>query len=185
MSFYDHFDENEQAILRERAERAADEETAETAETLASIDTLVVRLGNESYGLPLGKLTAAYQDKVNLTTPIVPVPCTPSFIAGITNIRGRVVPVIDLARLLGIPESATSTSTGIIVAANKKVTMAFRVDAIGDAILVNVDHLTPVSGLFDLAKTEYLRGTLPDGTILLNMDAILNDPQLIVDETIS
>lgn len=185
MSFFDQFDRHEQAILHKRAASAADEKTAETADTLAGIDTLVVRLGYEFYGLPLESLTAAYQDRINLTTPIVPVPCTPPFVAGIANIRGRVIPVIDLARLLSIPAEATaSTSTGIIVVTNEDVTMAFRVDAIGDAIQVRVNELAPISGLFDLAETAYLQGTLPDGTILLNMDAILNDPRLIVDETI-
>jgi purine-binding chemotaxis protein CheW len=184
MSFYDHFDENEQAVLRRRAERAADK-NLETPKTLASIDTLVVTLGNETYGLPLQALTAAYQVNVNLTTPIVPVPCTPPFVAGIANIRGHVVPVVDLAVLLGVPDSTSLDSTGIVVVANEDVTMAFRVDAIGDAILVQAGDVSPVSGLFDLAKTEYLQGTLPDGTILLDMEAILSDHMLIVDETVS
>jgi purine-binding chemotaxis protein CheW len=185
MSFYDQFDKHQQAILRQRAASVADEKTAETAETLAGIDTLVVKLGYEFYGLPLESLTAAYQDKINLTTPIVPVPCTPPFVAGIANIRGRVIPVIDLARLLNVPDEATSSnSMGIIVVTDDEVTLAFRVDAIRDAIQVQVNELAPISELFDLAATEYLQGTLPDGTILLNMDAILNDPRLIVDETI-
>jgi purine-binding chemotaxis protein CheW len=183
MSFYDHFDENDQHILRMRAERAA-EKNSETPETLASIDTLVVTLGDEAYGLPLEALTAAYQVNVNLTTPIVPVPCTPPFIAGIANIRGHVVPVIDLAVLVGLPSNTTNDTTGIVVVSNEETTMAFRVDAIGDAILVKVGELTPVSGLFDLAKPEYLKGTLPDGIILLNIDAILSDSTLIVDEKI-
>jgi purine-binding chemotaxis protein CheW len=184
MSFYDHFDEEEQAVLRLRAERAADK-TLETPETLASIDTLIVTLSDETYGLPLQALTAAYQVSVNLTTPIVPVPCTPPFVAGIANIRGHVVPVIDLAVLLGVPNSTSSDSTGIVVVANEDVTMAFRVDAIGDAILVKVGELAPVSELFDLAKTEYLQGVLPDNIILLDIDAILSDPALLVEETVS
>ena len=62
--------------------------------------------------------------------------------------------------------------------------MAFRVDRIGDAARARRGELVPVSELFDLAKTEYLQGTLPDGTILLNIDAILTDSTLIVDETV-
>ncbi len=178
MSFIDRFSEDEQALLRARAQRAA--LTSHDTGVLASIDTLVVMLGEESYGLPLRALTAAYQ----VTAPLVPVPCTPPFIAGIANIRGRVVPVIDLAVLLGVSGAATPDLTAIIVVANENMTVAFRVSAIGDAILVRVGELVPVSGLFDLAKTEYLQGALPDGTIVLNMDAILNDPALIVDEAV-
>jgi purine-binding chemotaxis protein CheW len=179
MSFYDRFAEDEQALLRRRAERAA-LSSLDTPEVLASIDTLVVMLGDEPYGLPLRALTAAYQ----ATTPVVPVPCTPPFVAGIANIRGHVVPVIDLAALLGISDTTPPDFVGIVVATNDVMTVAFRVSAIGDAILVKVGELVPVSGLFDLAKREYLQGVLPDGTIVLNMDAILNDPALIVNETV-
>jgi purine-binding chemotaxis protein CheW len=179
MSFYDLFTEEEQALLRKRAERAA-LSSLDTPEALASIDTLVVMLGNEPYGLPLRALTVAYQ----ATMLVVPVPCTPPFIAGVANIRGRVVPVIDLAVLLGISGTSISDLTAIVVAANDNMTVAFRVSAIGETILVGVGELVPVSGLFDLAKREYVQGALPDGTIVLNMDAILNDPALIVDETV-
>ena len=182
MSFYDHFNENERAVLRKRAERTA-EKTSEEAETSARIEVLVITLGDETYGLPLQALTAAYQVNVNLTTPAVPVPCTPPYIAGIANIRGHVVPVIDLAALLGLPASAAG-STGIVVVASEEVTMAFRVDRIGDAILARLDELIPVSELFDVAQTAYLQGTLPDGTIVLNIEAILSDSSLIVDETV-
>jgi purine-binding chemotaxis protein CheW len=179
MSFYDQFTEDQQALLRMRAERAA-LTSLDTPEVLATIDTLVVRLGNESYGLPLRALTAAYQ----LTTTIVPVPCTPPFVAGITNIRGHVVPVIDLAVLLGLSSTDTTDLTAIVVAANDDITLAFRVSSIDNAILVKVGELIPVSGLFDLPRLDYFQGVLPNGTIVLNMDAILSDPALIVDETI-
>jgi purine-binding chemotaxis protein CheW len=182
-SFYDHFNENERAVLRKRAERVADK-TAEAQEDLARIEIMVITLGSETYGLPLRALTAAYQVNVNLVTPVVPVPCTPPYIAGIANIRGHVVPVIDLAVLLGLPASAAAGPTGIVVVANAAATMAFGVDRIGDAARARLEELVPVSDLFDLAKTEYLQGTLPDGTIVLNIDAILTDSTLIVDETV-
>jgi chemotaxis signal transduction protein len=86
--------------------------------------------------------------------------------------------------LLGLPANGAVGSTGIVVVSNESTTMAFRVDRIGDATLARLGELVPVSGLFDLAKTEYLQGTLPDGTILLNIDAILTDSALIVDETV-
>jgi purine-binding chemotaxis protein CheW len=179
MSFFDQFSEDEQALLRQRADRAA-LTSHDRGEVLASIDTLVVMLGDEAYGLPLRALTAAYQ----ITTPVVPVPCTPSFVAGVANIRGHVIPVIDLAILLGVSGTTTSDLAAIIVVANETMTVAFRVSAIGDAILVKVGELVPVSGFFDIAKTEYSQGALPDGTVVLDMDAILNDPALIVDEIV-
>ncbi|RPI99316.1 MAG: hypothetical protein EHM39_06740, partial [Chloroflexi bacterium] len=104
------------------------------------------------------------------------------FIAGIANIRGHVVPVIDLAVLLGVTVTAASTMAGIVVVANDEMTIAFRVSVIEDAILLRVGELVPVSELFDLAKKTYVQGALSDGTIMLNLDAILSDPALIVEE---
>jgi purine-binding chemotaxis protein CheW len=181
MSFYDHFDDYERSVLHERAERAADQ-TADEEESFTGIEVLTVTLGSETYGLPLQALTAAYQVNVNLNTPVIPVPCTPPHIAGIANIRGHVVPVIDLPALLGV--SSNPDTTGIVVVANEQMTMAFRIDRIGDTVLVQLGELIPVSELFDLAKTDYLQGTLPDGTILLNIEAILTDSTLVVDETV-
>lgn len=183
MSFYDLFSEKELSILQARAQSAATV-TQDTTEHETTIDMLGVSLGNEAYMLPLRALTAAYRVDVNLTTPIVAVPCTPPFVAGIVNLRGHVVPVIDLAALFGIPNE-TPDSTAFVVVNNEEMTVAFRVTAIGDTTRVRAREIAPVSELFGLTKTEYLQGTLPDGTVVLDMDAILNDPILIVDDTAS
>jgi purine-binding chemotaxis protein CheW len=184
MSFYDHFSEHEQKELYLRAERAASSDR-DTLDTVAVMDALGVRLGDETYALPLHSLTAAYQVDVNLTTPIVAVPCTPPFVAGIVNIRGHVVPVFDLAVLLGMAPDTTAESEVFVMVTNEDLTVALRVTTISGTLAVRLDELTPLSGLFGLAEADYLQGTLPDGTILVDVDAILNDPALIVDEVVN
>ena len=184
MSFYDHFSEQEQKVLSLRAERAARSDQ-DSLEDVVVMDALGVTLGDETYALPLHSLTAAYEIDVNHTTPIVVVPCTPPFVAGIVNIRGRVVPVFDLAVLLGMAPDTTSESTTFVIVTNEEITIALRVTTISGALSVRLGELSPLSGLFGLAKTDYLQGTLPDGTILVDVETILNDPALVVDEIVN
>jgi purine-binding chemotaxis protein CheW len=172
MSFYDHFSEDEIAILRARAERIAS--TQQTKESDA-FSALVVRVGGEAYALPMDSLTAVYEGYT-----IVPLPCVPSFVAGIVNIRGQVLPVMDLATLLGVPCQATKRS--LLIISNTEFSLGLSVEAVGDVITILTSIMQSVPAVLNHV---YLRGVLPDGTALLDLDAILNDPALIVDETVS
>jgi purine-binding chemotaxis protein CheW len=116
---------------------------------------------------------------------VVAVPCAPSHIAGITNIRGRVIPVVDLAALLGVPGEVSSEGSALVVMSTEEMTLAFRVDAIGDVLPLVENELTPIPTTFGLTKSDYLQGVLPNGTVLLNVGAVLQDPALTVDETVN
>ena len=181
MSFHNLFSEREREILRLRADRAA-QAAQDTLEVEASLDVLMVAIGDEVYALPLNMLTAAYQSDVNLATPVVPIPCVPAFVAGVTNIRGHVIPVLDLAILLGLPGDGT-LATALVIVANANMSVALSVVEIGDAASIRMEDVTPVPETLHLTRPDYLQGTLPDGAGLLNVNAILNDPALIVDET--
>lgn len=181
MSFYDIFSEKELALLRLRAVRVAQTDD-EGLEGNSLIDVLQIQVNSESYALPLDMLTAAYQVDVNLTSSIVPVPCTPAFLAGIVNIRGHIVPVINLGVLLNLPLEDGHDTDSLVIVANEHMTVAFRVSAIGNPLTLPISDFTPVSDTLALAKKDYIQGTLPDGTVLLNVEVILNDPALIIND---
>jgi purine-binding chemotaxis protein CheW len=171
MSIYERFSEEELEILRERAERAAKATKGRDAESLRAV--LQIRLGDESYGLPIENLVAVYQG-VN----VVPVPCVPAYVAGIANIRGRIMPVLDLAVLLGAPNGKQTDASSLVVTATDSVSLAFRVETIGDSMTVKTDDLSSLSAEMSSAHTKYLYGILPDGTALANLEAILDDPEI-------
>jgi purine-binding chemotaxis protein CheW len=90
----------EERTLRERARRLALEPgEAESPTGLAEAEVLICRLGDERYAIDLALLRAV-QPAHGLT----PIPCTPPFVAGMLNVRGIVVTVLDLARLLELPD---------------------------------------------------------------------------------
>jgi purine-binding chemotaxis protein CheW len=175
VSLYAHFSEQELEILRARAERAAAAEEKVTAEQTVTV--VYTTLGSESYALSVECLRAVYK---NVT--VVPIPCTPSFVAGIANIRGRITPVLDLAVVLNVPPVATDGAKSLLVIARGDLIMALRVDDVGEIEMLTVRTLIPLpSDGRILASEVYLQGMFPNGATLLDVDALLNDPRLVVD----
>ena len=71
---------------------------------------LIFTLGKETYGVPILKI-----QNIERGLDITPVPGTPSFVKGITNLRGQIVPVLDLKEKLGIGESEVTEKTCVII----------------------------------------------------------------------
>jgi purine-binding chemotaxis protein CheW len=172
MSFYDHFSEYEIAVLRARAERIANTQQSKEDDAFSA---LVIRVAGESYALPMDALTAVYEGYT-----IVPLPCVPPFVAGMVNVRGQILPVIDLAVLLGVPSETAKRA--LLIVSNAEFSLGLCIETVGDVVTVLVSTLQSVPTALNQV---YLRAVLPDGTALLDLDAILNDPALIVDETVS
>lgn len=172
MSFYEHFSEQELAILRARAERIAN--TQDDVQKGETISALVIQTGGETYGLPMDSLMAVYMEHT-----VIPVPCVPAYVAGIANIRGEIMPVFDLAVLLKVPND--NPKRALIVASSHENSVAFCVENVGEARAVQMDELQAVPPMLNEA---YLQGISADGMGMLNVEAIINDPALIVDEAI-
>lgn len=175
MSILDRFTEKEQALLKARAERIA--RVADDENTTDVIYALTVKIQNESYALPVDTLIGVYEE-----IHVVPVPCTPDYVAGIANVRGRVVPVFELASLLNLPGSEEEELSTLIVASNEDLTLAFRVVAIGDMLTIVGDEVGAVQAGSEI---NYVQGVLNDGTAVVNMSMILDDPRLVVNSSVS
>ena len=175
MSILDRFTEKERALLEARAERIS--RVADDDQTTDVIYALTVKIKSETYALPVETLIGVYEE-----IRVVPVPCTPSYVAGIANVRGRVVPVFELASLLDLSASDAEDLSTLIVASNEKLTLAFRVVAIGDMVTIVSDEIGIVQGGKEI---NYVQGVLNDGTALVNMHMILDDPRLVVNNSLS
>jgi purine-binding chemotaxis protein CheW len=177
MPIYEHFSETELEVLRARAERAARITNAENAEEILTV--LQIKLGSEAYALPVTPLRAVYE---NMT--VIAVPCTPPFIAGIANIRGRITPVLDMAVLLNVPRLTSAVSPALVVVSGEDVSLALRVDGIKEIVTFPTSSIGPLPESGEaLKRAGYLQGILTDGSTLVNVVAILKDPTLVVDDT--
>ena len=175
MSIYSQFSEQELAILRARAERIASTASHEVQGDV--VTALAIRVLNETYAMDIESLTSVYDNVA-----IVPVPSVPSFVAGIANIRGHILPVLDLAVLLGVPTDSKDKNSQLVIASTSELTVAFRVETIGEVSSFLRRDISSLPPSFTIAQNVYLQGVLPNGMALLDIEAILNDPALIIDE---
>lgn len=160
------------------------------------IDLVLIRLGREVYGLD-----AQHVSVIRQPDRITPVPRVPGWVAGIVNVRGRILSVVDLQRFFGLPASRDDQDSG------SGISQLVVVEAPGmEVALLAQDVLTiealPASQLEDATGTvrglrpEYVRGvaeynggTATGGTgtmlVVLDLPALLADERLIIHEEIA
>jgi purine-binding chemotaxis protein CheW len=114
-------------------------------------------------------------------TRLTPLPCTPDFIAGIVHLHGRIVTVIDLKRFFDLPHSDLTDLNRLVVLQHGGVEMALLADRIvGVASLRLAELQTPSDDL----RAGCLRGVAPGSLAVLDVEKLLNDPKMVVDESI-
>ncbi|MBZ0303931.1 MAG: chemotaxis protein CheW [Anaerolineae bacterium] len=179
MSLQEHFSENELEILRARAERAARTPHRDGDEKI--VTALQITLGGEVYALPVELLRAVYEKVM-----VVPIPCTPQHVTGIANIRGRIMPVLDLAILLNAPRPTSDENCALVVVSKGEISLAFQVEGIGEITTFPASSVGPLpAGSETSERTSYLKGMLANGLTLLNVIGILDDPTLVVDDGVA
>lgn len=174
MSSFRQFSEEELAILKQRAERVARATSDDTGAEM--FGALMITVRDETYAVPIEVLTGVYE-----SVSVVPVPCTPAYISGIANIRGHIIPVLNLVHLLGVGGMADEPAQMLVIASDNEVTMAFEADMVGDVVNIFSHEVSlPPGGAGQ--QMNYIQGVMQDGVALLNMHAILADPALAVSE---
>jgi purine-binding chemotaxis protein CheW len=134
------------------------------------------QLGAETYGISILKLNEiiAYQ---SCTT----IPNVPSFIKGVLNLRGIVVPVIDLRERFGMELKDNDQFTVIMILDVSGRIMGLVVDAVSDVLTLNSEDIKPRPHFSTGISTEFISGMgIKDKKfiILLDVDKVLSDEEL-------
>lgn len=147
---------------------------------------LTFSLGKEEYGLEILKVKEII-GIMNITA----VPQTPAYVKGVINLRGKVIPVIDLRLKFGMEVLEYNERTCIIVVDTKgssenKTVMGIVVDSVSEVLNIKGDEIedTPTFGV--KLDTEYILGMakIKGGVkILLDIDKVLTS-EILIDETI-
>jgi purine-binding chemotaxis protein CheW len=163
-------------ILRARARAlAAKPEPPSTARGL--LDLLEFRLADERYAVE-----SRFVQEVCPLRELTPLPCTPAFIAGIVNVRGRILPVLDLKKFFDLPEKGLTDLHQIILVRGRDFELGLLADVIVGARLVSADVLQPSLPTLTGIRADYLRGVTANRLVVLDLSRILDDPRIIVDE---
>ena len=170
--------EEAQRILDKRAKALARPREEVSLPTVA-LDLLVFSLGAERYGIE----TTCVVDVLRFTE-LTRVPCTPPFVLGVVNHRGRIVPVLDLQRLLGTAGAETSTAEGRIVTVEAGgMTFGILAAAVTGSIRIGADVLAPARSAVG-SGPSLVRGVTAEMVAVLDVDALVHDPRIVVNEEV-
>jgi purine-binding chemotaxis protein CheW len=141
---------------------------------------LSFRLGEEVFAIDVTK-THEVLDYPAVTR----VPQTPPFMLGVVNLRGSVVPVIDLRLKFGMPGAQQTRDTCIIVTEveieGEKAVIGIRVDAVLEVMELEEDGIAPPPRIGTKLKTEYIQGMANrEGSflILLNIERVFSSDEI-------
>ena len=133
----------------------------------ATTQYLNVNLAQEEYGIDILAVR-----EIRGWTPVTRIPQAPHYVLGVLNLRGAIVPVLDLRLRFGLSreEYDATTVTVIVMVAGRLFGIV--VDAVSDVLDIENIHLRPVPDMGTAVDTEYLKGlTSIDERMVLLLDA--------------
>ncbi len=128
--------------------------------------------GDEEFGVDILKV-----QEIILPMAITKVPKAPEFVEGVINLRGKVIPVIDLRRRFGLKPKAQDKYTRIIVIEINQMIVGFVVDSISEVLRIPASTVEPPPAVVAGLESEYISGVgkLEDRLlILLDLDRLLS-----------
>ncbi len=161
------------AILKARA-RALAREPAAAQRPEHSIDMVEFMLGYERYALD-----STYVREVHPLKDITPLPGTPAFVAGIINVRGQIVSVIDLKQFFDLPRKGLTDLNRVIILDDGQMKFGLLVDAVIAVQRLGLADVQPALPTLTGVRADYLHGVTTQRTIVLNAARMLADQKLI------
>jgi purine-binding chemotaxis protein CheW len=137
----------------------------------AEVQLVVFDLADEVYGVDIARV-----DEVIRMQEITRIPRAPEFVEGVTNLRGKVIPVVDLRRRFGLAMSEIQATSRIVVVYIGSHTIGLIVDGVSEVIRVSPSAIEPTSTIVTSVDSAYLRGSAKVGdklVILLDLDYVL------------
>jgi purine-binding chemotaxis protein CheW len=130
-------------ILAEQGSANAIADSQAGEEIMADEQFIIFPLGDEEFGLPVGVVDEIARPPEHVT----PLPKAPAFIEGVMNLRGHVVPIVDLRRRFGLVAREPGGAQRVLVLAIEGGKTGFLVDAVSEVMKVPAAMITPAPQL--------------------------------------
>jgi purine-binding chemotaxis protein CheW len=132
---------------------------------------LTFTLGQEEYGVEILKV-----QEIKGYSAVTPIPNTPTYVKGVMNLRGAVIPVVDLRAKLAMPEAPYSQFTVIIVVRVGDKTIGVVVDAVSDVLNIPRQDMQPTPDFGAQVDARFISGLAKTGeklVVLLDIDKVV------------
>jgi purine-binding chemotaxis protein CheW len=164
-----------EAMFARRAEALAAAPAAEAAGT--GFEVVVFTLGRERYAFPRTQVR-----EVRPLGQLTRLRGTPAFIAGLVNVRGRIVAVLDLRPLFGVRPDSGAAQTLVLVSHPQGDVAILATDRPAVQVLPTAELGELPAGVPSGLDPSYVRGVTPDLVIVLDAERLLANPRLVVQE---
>lgn len=165
-----------QSALKQRARQLARPLKAPVP-MLQPFDLLIFELGKERYGIDM-----AHVVEVLPLGGMTPVPCTPAFLLGVTNYRGRVLPLVDLGVLLEVGEKAFEFGDRAVVVQVDDMLFGFGVDDVPEVVQMDASGWVPITPTAGDRQPGFVRALTGQMTGVLDLEALCRSGRILVNE---
>ena len=129
-----------------------------------SLQVVTFRVGNEDYGLHIMKV-----QEIIRVIEAVKVPKAPAYVEGVINLRGKIIPIIDLRKRMMKAITCYSDASRIIVVDTGGKLAGLVVDAVIDVMMLNSDDVEPGPSIDDSRRSDYIMGVGRQGDRLITV----------------
>lgn len=144
---------------------------------------LTFYLENEIYGVHIFDVK-----EIIAMMKTTPVPKTPKFIQGVMNLRGNIIPVVDMRLKFDMPSIPPQTYTAIVIIRLGEKQIGFIVDKVEEVINVDDEHLTPPPEFGEHIDTRFIKNMAQykqKVVMILDLLALFGDEELSMVENLS
>ena len=165
-------------ILKSRARALARPADAAVVKSQL-LEVVEFRLAGERYAIE-----HTYVREVVPLKDLTELPCTPSFMRGIVNVRGQIVPVIDVKRLFELPEAGIADIHMIVILQSSGIPLGIEADSVTGVRAIDLNSIQASLPTLTGIRAQYLKGVSDEHVVVLDAAKILADPKIIVDEEV-
>jgi len=169
--------DKEKEILKARAKALAKEATYEAEGE--RLDVVAFMLAHEEYAVE-----SVFVREVCPLKDLTPVPCTPPFVAGVINVHGQIISVIDLKKFFDLPAKGITNLDRVIILHLDKMTFGILADEVLGRLFIPLAAIEPSLPTLTDVRADYLKGVTEDRIVILDGERILTDERMMVCEEI-
>jgi len=137
-----------------------------TADMVARTEFLAFRLCDEEYAIDILNVR-----EIRAHEPVTRIAQAPGFLKGVINLRGAIVPIVDLRTRFGLPAAEVEAGTVVIILDMGADYIGVAVDAVVDVVALAKDDVRPAPTFEAAIDTSFIRGIAPvDGRMLIVAD---------------
>lgn len=133
---------------------------------------LVFNLSTEEYGIDIQKITTIIEKDMSIAR----VPKTPAYLKGVINLRGEIIPVINLRRRFNLADGEDTEETRIIIVKFEEIVVGLIVDSVAEVVELDEDSIENITNIAGELSLDYIMGVgKVEGRIitLLNLEKLI------------